>query len=78
MTFERGHLSFLIAFVLVGAILGSALGTFVATYVPVLAFLKTALTSSIGINLEIISFSIRLNLAAIIGVVLGIFVFFKV
>jgi len=31
-----------------------------------------------GFNLEIISFSIRLNLAAVIGVVLGIFVFFKV
>jgi hypothetical protein len=78
MTLDRGHLTFLIAFIIVGGILGSALGTFIASHVQVLAFIKTSLTGPIGFNLEIISFSLNLNIAAILGMILGIFLFFKV
>jgi hypothetical protein len=78
MTFERGHLSFLIAFIVIGGILGAALGSFAASHVQALYFLKTSLTGPIGFNLEIISFSLNLNISAIIGMVLGIYLFFKV
>ncbi len=61
MTFERGNIGYLIAFILVGAILGSAVGELAAKLIPALSILRENLTSPIGFNLEIISFSLRLN-----------------
>jgi hypothetical protein len=78
MTLARGHIFFLIAFIIVGGILGSVLGTFVAAHVQALSFLKTSLTGQVGFHFEIISMSINLNVAAILGMILGVFLFFKV
>ncbi len=78
MTFTKGNMGFFFAFIIIGAILGSALGTLVAGIFPSLSFLKGNLTGPLGFNLEIISFSIKLNPAAIIGLVLGIFVYRRV
>ncbi len=78
MTFDRANLGYFIAFMLIGAILGSALGTLLARLVPALAVIKQSLTGPIGFNLEIISFSISLNLSAIIGLIAGIILFRKV
>ncbi|HEY1405852.1 MAG TPA: hypothetical protein VF857_04525 [Spirochaetota bacterium] len=78
MTFERGHLGFFLAFILIGGILGSALGTLISKALPVLSVLKQNLTGAVGFNLEIISFSLSLNLAAIIGMVLGFILYRKV
>lgn len=78
MTFDRGHLGFLIAFLIVGGVLGSAIGTFLASTFPLLVFLKHNLTGQIGFNLEIISFGMTLNIASVCGMVLGFFVFWKV
>jgi hypothetical protein len=78
MTFERGNLGFFLAFILIGGILGSALGTLIARFLPALSFLKTNLTGAVGFNLEIISFGLVLNLAAIIGMVIGFLLFRKV
>lgn len=75
MNFERAHIGYFIAFLVIGAILGSALGTMVARYVPALSFLKENLTGPIGFNIEILTFSLRLNLAAILGLVVGFFLF---
>ena len=76
MLFDRGNFGYFIAFILVGGILDSALGTLAAHALPALAFLKTNLTGAVGFNLEIIQFSVSLNLASIAGIVLG-FVLFK-
>jgi len=78
MTFERSHIGYFIAFILVGAILGSALGTLAVKYLPGLAVLQSNLTGPIGFNLEIIEFHLRINLSAIIGIVLGVVLFRKV
>jgi len=78
MTFERGHLGFFLAFILIGGILGSAIGTLITKTFPAVSVLTKSLTGAIGLNLEIISFSLSLNLAAIIGMVFGFFLFRKV
>ena len=78
MIFDRGNFGFFIAFILIGGILGSALGTFAAHALPALSFLKTSLTGSVGFNLEIIQFGLNLNLASIVGIVLGIVLFKKI
>jgi hypothetical protein len=78
MTFERNNLGYLLTFMLVGAILGSALGTLIAGYVPALSVLQKSLTGPIGLNLEIISFNIRINLSSIVGLVLGVLIYRKV
>ena len=78
MTFERGNFGFFLAFIIIGGILGSALGTLASKALPVLAFLKQSLTGAIGFNLEILSFSLSLNLAAIIGIALGFILYRKV
>jgi len=78
MNYVKGNLGFFIAFLLLGAILGSALGTLLVRFLPALAFLKVNLTGAIGLNLEIISFSLKINLASIIGILIGIFVYRKV
>ena len=78
MTFERGNTGFFIAFILIGAILGSAIGTLLAKLFPSMAFIKNSLTGPIGLKLEIISFSIKLNLSAIVGLIAGILIFRKI
>jgi len=78
MTFERAHIGYFIAFMIIGAILGSALGTLLAGMFPSLSVINKNLTGPIGFSLEIISFSIRLNLSAVIGLVAGIIVFRKI
>ncbi|MBN2158919.1 MAG: hypothetical protein JW807_05950 [Spirochaetes bacterium] len=78
MRFEKNNLGYLIAFMLVGAILGSALGTLLAGFVPALSVIQNSLTGPIGFNLEIISFSIKINLSSIVGIVVGTLVFMKV
>ncbi len=78
MTFEKGNIGYFLAFLLLGGILGSALGTLIAKIFPSLSIIKTSLTGPLSFNLEIISFGIKLNLASILGIVAGIFVFRKV
>jgi hypothetical protein len=78
MTFEKSNFGYLLTFMLVGAILGSALGTLVAGFVPALSVIQKSLTGPIGFNLEIISFSIKINLSSIVGIVLGVLAFRKV
>ncbi len=78
MTFARGNLGFFIMFLLLGGILGSALGTLIVKMVPSLAILHTNLTGPVSVNLEIVSFGIRLNLSAIVGMIAGVLIFRKV
>ncbi len=78
MTFERGNTGYFLAFLVIGAILGSALGTLLAKLVPALSIIRMSLTGPVGFNLEIISFSVSLNLSAIIGLVIGFILFRKV
>jgi archaellum component FlaG (FlaF/FlaG flagellin family) len=78
MTFAKGNLGFFLAFLLIGGILGSALGTLVVRLVPALQAINTGLTGPISLNLEIISFGVRLNLSAIAGMVVGVLIFRKV
>ena len=78
MIFERQNIGFFITFIIVGAILGSASGRLIANFFPALSVITGNLTGPIGFNLEIISFSIKLNLSAIIGIIIGIIVFRKV
>ena len=78
MTFEKGNIGFFIAFLIIGGILGSAIGGLLAGIFPAISTIKTNLTGPLGFNLEIISFHINLNLSAIIGMIVGIFVFTKV
>ncbi|PKL16723.1 MAG: hypothetical protein CVV49_14860 [Spirochaetae bacterium HGW-Spirochaetae-5] len=78
MIFERANTGYFIAFVLLGAVLGSALGNLIVKFIPALKEITTSLTGPIGFNLEIITFSIKLNFASIVGLILGIFIFRKV
>ena len=78
MTFERGNIGYFTAFILIGAILGSSMGTLLASLFPDLAVIKDSLTGPIGFNLEIVSFSIKLNLSAIFGLIAGMIIFWKV
>lgn len=78
MTFDKSHIGYFIAFILVGGILGSALGTLAVKYLPAAAFLQQNLTGPVGFNLEIIEFHLRINLSAVIGIILGAVIFRKV
>jgi hypothetical protein len=78
MTFERGNFGYFIAFILIGAILGSSVGTLLARIFPALSVIKDSLTGPLGFNLEIVSFSLKLNLSAIIGLIFGLVLFRKV
>lgn len=78
MLFERGNIGFFIAFVIIGGILGSAIGSLIVKSFPVMEIIKKNLTEPISVSLEIISLNIRLNLAAIVGIIAGIFIFRKV
>lgn len=78
MIFERSNFIYFLAFILIGAILGSAAGALAAKVVPGIQVINENLTGSIGFNLEVVTFSIRLNLSAIIGIITGIVIFRKV
>jgi hypothetical protein len=78
MTFERGNFGYFIAFILIGAILGSSVGTLLARIFPALSVIKDSLTGPLGFNLEIVSFSLKLNLSAIVGLIFGLVLFRKV
>lgn len=78
MIFERSNTGYFIAFMVLGAVLGSALGTFIVKFIPQLNVITTSLTGPIGFNLEILSFSMKLNFASIAGLVLGIIIFRKI
>ena len=78
MIFERQNTGFFIIFIIVGAILGSATGRLIANFFPAVSIIVKNLTGPIGFNLEIISFSLKLNLSAIIGIIIATFVFRKV
>jgi len=80
MVFERSNIGYLITFIILGAVLGSAIGNLIVKIIPVpsLKVITAGLTEPIGFNLEIITFSIRLNFASIVGLILGIVIFRKV
>lgn len=78
MDFSRSNTGYFIAFMLLGGVLGSALGTLVVKFFPAAGFITSNLTGPVGFNLEIISFSLKLNLASIIGLVAGIVLFRKI
>ena len=78
MTFEKKNTGYLISFIIIGAILGSAIGTFISGIFPGIAIITKSLTGPIGFNLEIISFSIKINLSSIAGLVIGLLIFMKV
>jgi hypothetical protein len=63
---------------LIGAVLGSALGALLVNFFPSLSVIVQNLTGPIGFNVEIISFSLKLNLSAVIGILAGILIFIKV
>lgn len=77
MTFDRGNTGFFIAFIVVGGILGSALGILAAKIVPALSILRENLTAPIGFNLEVLSFSLKLNIGSVAGMIAGIVLFRK-
>jgi hypothetical protein len=77
MTFDRGNIGFFIAFVVVGGILGSALGVLAAKVIPALSVFRENLTAPIGFNLEVLSFSLRLNIGSVAGMIAGIVLFRK-
>jgi len=78
MVFERSNTGYFFAFIILGAVLGSALGNLIVKFIPALKEITTSLTGPIGFNLEIITFSIKLNFASIAGLILGILIFRKV
>jgi len=77
MTFDRGNIGYLIAFILVGGILGSALAHLAVKLAPSLAILTQNLTAPIGFNLEVLSFSLRLNIGSVAGMIAGTVLFRK-
>ena len=78
MVFGRGNTGYFFAFMIIGAILGSALGTLLVNFFPVLSVITKNLTGPIGFNLEIVTFSFKLNLSSIFGLVMGILIFRKI
>ncbi|MBN1534136.1 MAG: hypothetical protein JXA20_15805 [Spirochaetes bacterium] len=71
-------MGYFVAFILVGAIFGSALGSLAVRFAPSLSVLQLPLTGPIGVSLEIIDFHVRLNLSSLIGMALGVLIFWKV
>jgi len=78
MTFAKGNLGFFLAFLLIGGILGSALGALIARLFPALQIINAGLTGPLSLNLEIISFGVKLNLSAIAGMIAGVLIFRRV
>lgn len=78
MIFDRSNTGYFIAFMILGAVLGSALGNLIVKFIPQVNIITASLTGPIGFNLEILSFSMKLNFASIVGLILGIIVFRKI
>ncbi|HPV98627.1 MAG TPA: hypothetical protein PLZ78_12415 [Spirochaetota bacterium] len=78
MTFAKGNLGFFLAFLILGGILGSALGTLIVKLFPALQIINAGLTGPLSLNLEIISFGVKLNLSAIVGMIAGVLIFRRV
>jgi len=78
MQFQRGAMGFFLAFVIIGAILGASLGALIAGAVPSFSVLTKNLLGPVGFNLDIVSFSLKINLSAVLGIIAGIFVFRKI
>lgn len=78
MTFDRASVWYFIAFLLTGAILGSALGALIVRIFPALSIITANLTGPVGFDLEIISFSLKINLSAILGLIGGFLLFRKI
>jgi hypothetical protein len=75
MTFSRDHIAFFIGFVILGGILGIAVGSFMVKLAPSLSIITAPLTKPIGFDGELISVYIRLNIAAVAGMIAGIVLF---
>jgi hypothetical protein len=75
MTFTRDHIAFFIGFVILGGILGIAVGSFMVKLAPSLSILTAPLTKPIGFDGELISVYVRLNIAAVAGLIAGIVLF---
>ncbi len=75
MTFSRDHIAFFIGFVILGGILGIAVGSFMVKLAPSLSILTAPLTKPIGFDCELISVYVRLNIAAVVGMIAGIVLF---
>jgi hypothetical protein len=78
MSFDRTNIWYFWAFIIVGSVLGSALGALLVHVFPALSILTMNLTGAVGFNLEIISFSLKINLSAIVGLVVGVLLFRKI
>lgn len=78
MNFDRASVWYFVAFILIGAILGAAIGALIVRIFPALSIITANLTGPIGFNLEIISFSLNINLSAIVGILCGFLLFKKV
>ena len=78
MQFQRGAMGFFLAFVIIGAILGASLGALIVGLAPSSSVLTRTLLGPIGFNLDIVSFSLKINLSALLGIIAGIFVFRKI
>lgn len=78
MTFEKRNIGFFLIFLILGGILGSAIGTLIVKFFPAVSIIKNNLTEPIGFNVEIISFHIKLNLSAIIGLIVGFIIFRRI
>ncbi len=77
MTFERAHIGYFLAFMVVGGLLGSALAVLLAKLFPALSIIKENLTAPVGFNLEVLAFSIKINAGTLAGMVAGILFFRK-
>ncbi|MDR3237313.1 MAG: hypothetical protein LBT84_02290 [Spirochaetia bacterium] len=78
MNFEKSNIWYFLAFIIIGAILGSALGTLLVRIFPGLSVITVSLTGPVGFSLEIISFSLKINLSAIAGLLAGVVLFRKI
>ena len=78
MHIEKSNLSFLILFLLLGAILCSALGFLIVKFIPQLNIITQNLTDPLSFDIVVITFSLKINLCAILGLILGFIVFRKV
>ena len=58
--------------------IGICAGDLVVKFIPQFNIITTSLTGPIGFNLEILSFSMKLNFASIVGIIFGIIVFRKI
>lgn len=75
MTFSRDHIGYFLGFVILGGILGIAIGSFIVKLAPSLAVINAPLTRPVGFDLNLISFYIRFNISAIVGMIAGVLLF---